>query len=994
MERARESEGESDAFAARATEKNATQMLKSPPPIAVDLSLVREFAYLTSMVNAEECDGGRGDGGDGALTTLVERLGFDASAARLVERAWTSSGTSSSATIAPAPKLLSEVSLYDFEGYLRRTREWYGVFVEHRAYAARASTGLGEQSRAPTAWIGGNGNIKDIRTVPRLFFDDEFELERHDVFAIACPRLEDQSLRNLSAASTALQDELSEHLDTIEQHLIREIGAKSGEFFTVLASLNELHEAMTSTHHFVSALRGRVSELGNRLSKPGAQMLQLHAKRDNLRGLADTFASISAISQLRADMDVFVDSADYPGALQIAEDIQKALSEDNVIRELACFRKFPEHVGQTVAKVRKAMLKDFITGASIPRDIKMLVSKETLTHLIETAKMCGLDVAENAVMLMSTSTMTNVNEDPSGSFLEMTIPPLLALSYSGSACVIEALESWSAALVESAREMQRVAVDLMLARVTGQRRQPSVTSTDESLFDTAYANAIRKLPAELFAEILRALTKTFNVYFERTSQVRLIVKGIIIGDEAALATLKGSDDRLLTVARETAASFDLAAGQTALGTTNEAMQRVIDVAQGCFAKLLGVRAPMNVSLGPRDFMRIVDASGEFLQVAETLGNHRCSTLRSTLANQSKVFVREQHNASSSKLSSLLESESWVAAKIPSHFQRVIDNLMAGGSNVFEDDDEVGGDIPFVAVGKSEYRTVNSVVMMLQMLANDVRLANHLPSLTTEITHGVIALMKQYNMSVCQLILGAGAMQVSNLKAITAKHLGLAQQGVSLLAAVLPHMKKSMCALVEGPKKFLLEQEFDRILRDLTLHKSEIHEKLVSIMRDRTQFHLQRLSSVVDALTKGESKDQTETGATEFSTALTKELGTLRRVLSELLSEDDQRDILGRVAAESSAMIATKFSEDVTSRVKSDSHALERVNADVRSILQTMKSLSMLDAHVVSLQALVDELASAQPPLETTAETLALTLANDDVGTEPKDLAVSCIEPSQ
>jgi len=931
----------------------------------VRLAHVRQYAYLTSVVNVEDSEGEYGAFvGDGSLSMIVERLGMDASAVRLMERAltsgsaWTRDGSSESSAV----KLLPEVSLYDFEGYLRRTREWYGSFVEYRAYAESARAEASAQSEARLARYDLTANVKDIATVPGLFFDENFDLERRDVFASACLGLEDHSLRNLSAASTSLQDDLSEHLDTIEQHLIREISGKSDEFFTVLASLHKLHESMTSMQHIVSALRGRVAELGSRLSKPGKQMINLHAKRDNLRALADTFESISALAQMRADMDVLVESTDYPGALTIAEDIQQTLRKDDVVRDLACFRKLPEHVAQTIDKVREAMLRDFIAGANLPRDIKTLVSKETLDHLVETGKACGLDVAGSA-----TTTIVSTPIDPRGNVMETTFPPLLALLYSGSNFLCEALERWSSELVESVRDIERVAVDVMLAKVTGERRHPSTSSLEEGSFDSTYANSIRKLPPQVFAEILKALSKTFGIYFDRMSQIRLIVKGIVVGDEDALTSIKEMDEGLVSVAREAAISFEHSACQRALAITNDAVQRVTDVAQGRFAKLLGVRAPMNVTLATKDFMRIIDVAVEFLGVAEALGKHRCMSLRTMLANQIKAFIREQHTSVSAKLATALESETWVAVNAPKGFQRLVDSLITGDVKVSNEEGDVDDEVSSVAVvvGDGRYRTVKSAMMMIQLLADDLLLAKQLPTFATEVTHCVIDLLKQYNTSVCQLILGAGAMQVSKLKSITAKHLALAQQSISLVAAVIVDLKTPTCELVDGPKRFLLEQEFDRSLRDLKLHKSEIHEKLVSIMRDRVEFHLHNLSSIIETLNAEEQHDAAVTSPTEFSTALTKEMGTLRRVISELLSEDDQCDILGRVGAESASMIVAKLAEFMSS-IEANLFTLTRITADIESILQAMKSFPMSEAHVVPLEALFDALSSAAQPPQTSS----------------------------
>jgi vacuolar protein sorting-associated protein 54 len=512
---------------------------------------------------------------------------------------------------------------------------------------------------------------------------------------------------------------------------------------------------------------------------------------------------------------------------------------------------------------------------------------------------------------------------------------------------------------EDVRQIEHVAVDVMLSRVTGERVKSSTTCMEEGVFDSAYANAIRKLPGEVFVEMLVALTETFNAYFERANQIKLVIRGVIGNDEEALTQLRSIDENLILAAHEAATNFDYVCSQTALATSNEALNKVIDIAQGRFAKILGIRAPMNINLSAREFMRIMDATNGFLDLAESLGKHRCLSLRSTVANQSKAFIREQHATASTKLVSLLECETWALAKLPKHFQALVDALADGTSKLPDVMSEDVGDASFVVVADEKFHPVNSAVLLLQMLTDYVRLARQIPSLSTEVTHRTIDLVKQYNTAVCQLILGAGAMQVSKLKSITAKHLCLAQQSVSLFASLLPTLQEAMCALIEGPKHVLLRQEFERMLRDLKLHKSEIHDKLVSIMRDRVEFHLHRLASIVESL-RDEGNVKQVDGASDFAISLTKEMGTLRRVICELLSEDDRRDVLGRVRDEAVASIVSR----VQSLESGDNlRIIAQLSVDLDVCADSMKEMpvSGADASEDALASLASAFRLKVPP---------------------------------
>ena len=65
---------------------------------------------------------------------------------------------------------------------------------------------------------------------------------------------------------------------------------------------------------------------------------------------------------------------------------------------------------------------------------------------------------------------------------------------------------------------------------------------------------------------------------------------------------------------------------------------------------------------------------------------------------------------------------------------------------------------------------------------------------------------------CQLVLGAGAMQVSGLRSITAKHLALSSQCVSACMALHPLLRPLLTATLPTPRLGLILPEFDRLLQ--------------------------------------------------------------------------------------------------------------------------------------------------------------------------------------
>ena len=73
-------------------------------------------------------------------------------------------------------------------------------------------------------------------------------------------------------------------------------------------------------------------------------------------------------------------------------------------------------------------------------------------------------------------------------------------------------------------------------------------------------------------------------------------------------------------------------------------------------------------------------------------------------------------------------------------------------------------------------------------------------------------MQVFNSRMCQLVLGAGAMQVSGLRSITAKHLALSSQCLSVFMALHPLLKSLFTASLPAPQRGLLLPELDRLLQ--------------------------------------------------------------------------------------------------------------------------------------------------------------------------------------
>lgn len=206
----------------------------------------------------------------------------------------------------------------------------------------------------------------------------------------------------------------------------------------------------------------------------------------------------------------------------------------------------------------------------------------------------------------------------------------------------------------------------------------------------------------------------------------------------------------------------------------------------------------------------------------------------------------------------------------------------------------------LSVCGKQFHLVNSALMLLKLLDEYMSLHDIIPQFGAEIVHRLLELLKQFNNSTCQLVLGAGAMKTAGLRSISAKQLALSCQCVAMLATMHPLLRAGSLALVSQPRRALLIPEFDRLLQDLTIHMDEIHSKLVDIMRDRLTAAAKQLPGEVQAATYNVDD------ASPTIVMLAKQVMTLRSVLRPILLKEEVEYIFGAVTRQYSEQLVETF----------------------------------------------------------------------------------------
>ncbi|KAL8161855.1 hypothetical protein V2J09_013344 [Rumex salicifolius] len=897
-----------------------------------------------------------------------------------------------------------EINKSDFRPYLNVVSEQFNRFEDIQIHASKESV-----DSVLVNGIGGQGEalVACLREVPALYFKEDFQLEDGGTFRAACPF-------STVAENLVLQERLSQYLDVVELHLVKEISLRSNSFFEAQRQLEDLNVKVVEGCTRIRELKDGVRLLDVDLVDSAMEIQRLSASRSNLLSVQKKMRLILYVNQALAALKLLVSSSDSAGALDIVDDLQNLLDGDE-LTGLHCFRHLQGHVESSIDAINSILSAEFMRAS-----LHDTGDSDSMIFLREKEKACTPSngrVDDDMLHVQETS-----------NYRDLLLPVVIGLLR--TAKLPSVLRFYRDTLTVDMKTAIKTAVAELLP-VLVVRPQESDFSTGDRTVDSdgggSLASRLRSLSSESFVELLASIFCIVLAHLVRAAEVKKSIEWIMSNLEghyaaasvsAAIAHGAAAADRtsdgdaqtssqlslqisscgvpsLQGSANETISNISLNFRADVLRENAEAVFAACDVAHGRWAKLLGVRALLHPRLRLQDFLSIHNTTQEFITTTEKIGGRLGYSIRGTLQSQAKAFIDYQHESRMAKIKAVLDQETWVEVDVPDEFQAIVisffgsDPLFTSNSDgIYNKVPVVDGDSVSIRDGSSgdsregnthqngeempikkasaeiavhetihpSVETVNNskadsirssnnnvkdrkpTSHTLQhrgsgyhmMLSEYIDMNNSLPALSSEVIHRVVEILKFFNTRTCQLVLGAGAMQVSGLKSITSKHLALASQVISFTYAIIPDIRQTLFLKVPETRKLLLMSEIDRVAQDYKIHRDEIHTKLVQIMRERLLFHLRGLPQIVEGWNRSEDND---TQPSQFARSLTKEVGFLQRVLSRTLHEADVQAIFRQVVIIFHTQISESFLHlEFTPQAKS------RLQRDVDHILGCIRSL--------------------------------------------------------
>ncbi|PKI49869.1 vacuolar protein sorting-associated protein 54, chloroplastic [Punica granatum] len=884
----------------------------------------------------------------------------------------------------------SDLTRSDFLPYISSILEPYQRFEDIRRHTSKEEDpllprGTNAAPADPDAAVGqGDALVACLREVPALYFKEDFTLEDGPTFRAACP------FSNVSE-TLVLQEKLSQYLDVVELHLVKEISLRSNSFFEAQGQLQDLNVKIVQGCKYIRELKETIRLLDKDLVDSARHIQELNSSRNNLLVLQQKLRLILSVNQALSTLKLLVAAADCAGALDVIDDLQHLL-DGGELKGLHCFRHLPDQVVASVDSINSILSAEFMRASLHDvGDVDVIILSKAKAR-----PSIGMNGAEDEVKLEEEET-SNFRDR----FLHIVIGLLRTAKLPSVLRIYR--DMLTADMKNAIKTTVAELLPVLVAKPFESDFAPGERTADGDGGGSSLASKLRSLSSENFVHLLSTIFKIVRVHLMRAAEVKKAIEWIMSNLEGEYADGKTSDPNSISnVSKNFRADV--------LRENAEAVFAACDAAHGRWAKLLGVRALLHPRLRLQEFLSIYNITQEFISATEKIGGRLGYSIRGTLQSQAKSFVDFQHESRMTKIKAVLDQETWVEVDVPEEFQTIVYSLFGtqpssnGGPDVspvstFIDDDGIGktvtstqqeilgtdsidgtGDIARQAKypsaagslerskaddvhsshannssikerGRSAaqsivyrgvgYHMVNCGLILVKMLSEYIDMNNFLPALSSEVVLRVVEILKHFNTRTCQLVLGAHAMQVSGLKSITSKHLALASQVISFVHAIIPEIRHILFMKVPETRKALLLLEMDRVAQDYKVHQDEIHSKLVQIMRERLLVHLRGLQQIFQSWNNAGDNDAQPS---QFARSLTKEVGFLQRVLSRTLHEADVQAIFRQVVSIFHSQISEAFTSALKNSEVSTVESRKRLCKDTRHILSCIRSLPTGDSN--------------------------------------------------
>ncbi|KAJ3614958.1 hypothetical protein NHX12_018527 [Muraenolepis orangiensis] len=765
----------------------------------------------------------------------------------------------------------------------------------------------------------------ELEQVPKIFMKPEFALEDSATFNAVLPwshfssAAGGKSSRDM-ASSRLLQEKLSHYLDVVEVSIARQISLRSEAFFHAMSSQHDLQDRLRNTQAAVAVLRGRTAAMQRVMCRGPLSVLRTALERNNCARLHDKLKLMAAVHQTQPTVQLLLSTSEFVGALELIATTKEVLQQE--LQGIHSFRHLGSQLCELEKLIDKMMVEDFsmYTRSDLNRSLREephVLEKERLESLVfgllRQRKLDFLDIYNEEMIQAAKGIVTQCVVDSVVNIEDIDTDVVTKLA---DQMRLMTFPQWFE-LLQSIFDsfllfLQRVKATLSVIRTVvlealDSNQKSRLLAEQQPVVGLFISDALSD--AQLASS--RAPQEQSSGGGSRPQQSSVVAPEACSGDSAARTTESSSGRNHGFHAAEGAIGLsgeDMMPGELELGRVANNLQELLDAASDLShdrcVKVLVARAKDGSleRLSPAEFVGLSRAVEAFAGHTEALCCRRSVSLRGALQSQANRFVHRFHEERKTKLRITLPER-----KPPGK----VEERKPG---------------EFLLVDGQKYAVVGTVLLLIRIFLEYCKCINDIPSITTDLLARLSDLLKHFNSRSCQLVLGAGALQVVGLKTITTKNLALASRCLQLVVHYIPVIRAHFESRLQ-PKQYSALRHFDHITKDYNDHIAEISAKLVAIMD----------SLFEKVLSKYEVKAPMPSAC--FRTVC-KQVAKMHEAISELLPEQQTQMLFWRINGSFKMHLKRQLSRLGVVNDGGPQHGL--VMVDVAFYTENLLSLRMLE----------------------------------------------------
>uniref|UniRef100_A0A2K5Z1W3 Vacuolar protein sorting-associated protein 54 n=2 Tax=Cercopithecinae TaxID=9528 RepID=A0A2K5Z1W3_MANLE len=697
----------------------------------------------------------------------------------------------------------------------------------------------------------------DLEQVPKIFMKPDFALDDSLTFNSVLPWSHFNTAGGKgnrdAASSKLLQEKLSHYLDIVEVNIAHQISLRSEAFFHAMTSQHELQDYLKKTSQAVKMLRDKIAQIDKVMCEGSLHILRLALTRNNCVKVYNKLKLMATVHQTQPTVQVLLSTSEFVGALDLIATTQEVLQQE--LQGIHSFRHLGSQLCELEKLIDKMMIAEFSTysHSDLNRPLEddcQVLEEERLVSLVfgllKQRKLNFLEIYGEKMIITAKNIIKQViiNSDihDFDSFMIIDVQNYMhrilfwELRVRDILCPLKATLNIIHSVVLSVldknqrtRELEEISQQKNAAKDNSLDTEVAYLIHEGMFISDAFGEGELTPIAVDTTSQRNASPNSEPCSSDSVSEPECTTDSSSSKEHTSSSAIPGGVDIMV--------SEDMKLTDSELGKLANNIQELLysasDICHDRAVKFLMSRAKDGFleKLNSMEFITLSRLMETFILDTEQICGRKSMSLLGALQSQANKFVNRFHEERKTKLSLLLDNERWKQADVPAEFQDLVDSISDGKIALPEKKSgttEERKPAEVLIVEGQQYAVVGTVLLLIRIILEYCQCVDNIPSVTTDMLTRLSDLLKYFNSRSCQLVLGAGALQVVGLKTITTKNLALSSRCLQLIVHYIPVIRAHFEARLP-PKQYSMLRHFDHITKDYHDHIAEISAKLVAIM---------------------------------------------------------------------------------------------------------------------------------------------------------------------